>query len=268
MRSLCLIAGLLVAAPALAEIRHDEGIGFYIGVDLRQNVVGGTFNGLSNPNLGRLTMLLEHGDHYHSIGAYSHSGTAALPVVEDTNANNQIPETFSALPPNALTPGSGLYAGKLRSTVDGAEYSYLGIASTHSLTGFAEDAPESILYRSSGGRWTGSLTGVEVGLQLVSYTVGLHVGTESDLDVFDDGDTVSLGMGDAVEFKPVFWVASGAVAGTYTAGFRLVNLTDGSEIMDSGRFYLNFAPVPEPGTYALMGVGALLIGIAVRRRRA
>lgn len=266
MRSLMFIAGILAASPTLAEIRHDEGIGFYVGVDTRATNVGGTFDGLANPNRARLTFLLEHGDHYHSIGAYSHMGTAAMPVVTDTNTNNQIPETFSNLPPNSLTPGSGLYAGKLRSTAGSGEYSYLGIASTHSLMGLPEDAPESVLYRSSGGRWTGSLSGIEVGLQLISYTVGLRVGTETDTDVFDSGDIYSLGQGDAIEFKPVFWVNSGAASGTYSAGFRLVNLTDGSEIMDSGRFYLNFAPVPEPGTYALMGVGALLIGFAVRRR--
>lgn len=269
MRSLLILAGLLVATPALAEIRHDEGIGFYVGVDTRPNMVGGTYNGLPNPNQGRLSMLLEHVDHYHGIGNYSYSGPGTLPVVIDTNANNQIPETSSGLPPNALTPGSGLYAGKLRSTVDGSEYSYLGMASTHSLMGYPDDAPESVLYRSSGGRWTGSLTGIEVGLQLVSYTLGLHVGTESDLDVFDGADVYSLGQGDTFEFKPVFWVAGGATPGTlYTAGFRLVNLTDGSDVMDSGRFYFNFtAAVPEPGTYALMGVGALLIGFAVKRRR-
>jgi hypothetical protein len=260
-------AALLVATSAHAELRRDEGIGFYIGVDTRVTNVGGIYNGTPNPNRGRLTLLLEHVDHYHGIGSYSLTGPASLATVVDTNTNNQIPETFSGEDPLPLTPGTGLYAGALRSMVGSSEYSYLGMGSTHSLTGFGPNDPMTVLYQSSGGRWTGSLTGVEVGLQLISYTVGLKVGTETDTDIFDSGDIYSLGDGTMIDFKPVFWVDDGATMGTYTAEFRLVNLSDGSDVMDSGRFYFNFAPVPEPGTYAMFGVGILMMGAALRRRR-
>jgi hypothetical protein len=54
---------------------------------------------------------------------------------------------------------------------------------------------------------------------------------------------------------------------TYTAGFRLVDLSNNAEVMDSGRFYINFAPVPEPETYAMFGVGLVMMGAALRRRR-
>lgn len=258
---------LLVATSAHAELRRDEGIGFYIGLDTRVNNVGGVYNGQPNPNRGRITMLLEHGNHYHSIGAYALTGPASLPTVVDTNTNNQIPETFANEAPLPLTPGSGLYAGTWRSNVGSSEYSYLGMASTASLQGFDVDALETTLFNSSGGRWTGSLAGVEVGLQLISYTVGLKVGTETDMDVFDGGDIYSLGDGASIEFKPVFWVAAGSPMATYTAGFRLVDLSNNAEIMDSGRFYINFAPVPEPETYAMFGVGLVMMGAALRRRR-
>ena len=253
------------SVSAQAELRRDEGIGFYIGLDTRLVNVGGTYNGLDNPNGNRITLLLEHVDHYHGIGTYSLTGPAGLPTVVDTNSNNQIPEVSSGEEPLPLSSGAGLYAGTLRSAVGDSEYSYLGMASTASLDGFPVASPEYVLYNSSAGRWAGSLAGVEVGLQLVSLTPGLNVGTDTDTNIFDGGDVYSLGDGAGIEFKPVFWVASDAPGGTYTAGFRLINLTDGSDVTDSGRFYINFAPVPEPETYALFGLGLLLLGV-VRRR--
>jgi len=273
MRTMLVAAALAVASPAaLANADHyifgDEGVGFFVGLDGRPTVIGGAYNGLTNPNYNRISLLFDHSasssPHYHGIGVYSYSGSAPLPVATDTNANNQIPESYTLLPPIALHPGAGIFSGALRSMADdGSDYSFLGMKSTQSLAGFTEGTTGFDLFNSSNGRYTGSLGAVEVGLQLISYTVGLRVGTESDVNVFDSGDTISLGNGDAIDFKPVFSVLAGAPMGTYTAGFRLVSMTDGTGIMDGGRFYINLAPVPEPGTYALMGLGLLAVGFAI-----
>lgn len=274
MRTMLVAAAFAVASPAaLANADHyifgDEGVGFFVGLDGRPTVIGGTYDGRANPNYNRITWLFDHSasssPHYHGIGAYSHTGPGALPVATDTNANNQIPETYTLLPPISLHPGTGIYSGAWRSVSnDGSEYSFLGMKSTQSLAGFAEGTKGFDLFNSSSGRYTGSLGATEVGLQLISFTEGLRVGTETDVNLFDNGDTISLGNGDAIDFKPVFSVLAGSPMGTYTAGFRFVSLTDDSTIMDSGRFYINFAPVPEPGTYALMGLGLLAVGFAIR----
>lgn len=268
------LAGVAPAASANADhyIFGDEGVGFFIGIDNRATMVSGIYGGKPNPNYNRLTWLFDHSasssPHYHGIGAYSYSGPAELPVAGDTNSNNVIPESYTLLPPIALHPGSGIYAGALRSVSDdGSLYSFLGSKSTASLAGFEEGTVAFDLYHSSSDRYADSLAGIEVGLQLISYTYGLRVGTESVVNLFSAGDTISLGDGDSIDFKPVFSVLAGAPGGMYTAGFRLVNLTDGSAIMDSGRFYVNFAPVPEPATYALLALGLMAVGFAVRRGR-
>lgn len=96
---------------------------------------------------------------------------------------------------------------------------------------------------------------------------GSRIGTETDIGIFESGDIHSLGSGDAIEFHPVFWVDAAVPKANQVAGFRFVDLGNGSEVMDSGRFHFVFAPVPEPETDALFGIGILLSGIAVRRRR-
>lgn len=275
MRSKALYAGLAGWAIIMASsnvsgaVRHDEGIGLYIGYDGLTTIASGTYAGLSNPNANRLTLLLDHGDHFHGIGTYSYTGAASAPEVMPTNTNNRIPEISSLESPLPLNTGSGLYEGTLRSNPGGSEYSYLGIASIQSLAGHAPWSMEDILFQSSNNRWSGQLDDIQLGLRLVESTPGLNVGTETTKDIFASSDVFGLGAGNSLEFKPVYWTDATAPAGTYSASFELLNMQASSAIKDSGIFHLDFAvsAVPEPGTYAMLIAGLFVVTSIVRRQR-
>jgi hypothetical protein len=273
MLSNALYAGLagwaimMVSFNVSASSRHDEGIGFYIGYDGLATIASGTYAGLPNPNADHLTLLLDHGEHFHGIGAYSYSGQASAPNVLPTNANNRVPEISSLENPLPLEIGSGLYDGTLRSAVGSSEYSHLGIASIQSLAGRASGSMEDILFQSSSNRWSGPLNNVELGLRLVESTEGLHVGTETTKDIYGTGDVFNLGMSNNFEFKPIYWVDASAPGGIYSATFELLNTETGSSIKDSGTFHLDFAvsPIPEPSTYAMLLAGLFFVTWAARR---
>lgn len=274
-------AALLMSVCAHASdegSRWSEGIGFYVGIDSLHTVSTGTFAGLANPNANRLTLLLDHGNHYHGIGAYSYGGTAQAPVVKTSNANNRLPELYSrtdeASSALALTQGSGAFAGKLVSGVlpqgsPAADYSYLGMASVQTLAGLSDEA--DVLYHSSGDRWSASFQGVTVGLKLESASAGLKVALGNQLDIFAGGSVFALGSSKDFSFLPTFYVDQGAAAGTYSAQFSLVNLGSNRNVRQGGSYYIDFAvptaPVPEPQTWALLGAGLLAIGTLQRRRK-
>ncbi|WP_019918919.1 all3515 family Zur-repressed PEP-CTERM protein [Methyloversatilis discipulorum] len=280
VRSIVLLAFAACTQVAHADepLRADEGIGFYIGIDNLATVASGTFAGQANPNYGRLTFLFDHGNHFHGIGAYSHTGTANAPIVNGTNANNRLPELYSRIDPLpgtlALTAGSGDYAGMWVSGVLGEdvphhEYSYLGMSSIQSLAGNAADSAEAILFNSSSNRWNAALDGVQVALKLEYATPGLKVAANGDMDLFDSGNLYLLGDGNAFDFLPTFWVDSAAAAGTYTAQFSLVNLGSNTAVRDGGTFYIDFAvpaPVPEPSTWAMLLAGLFMLGHVASRR--
>lgn len=276
-RSLAALAGALTVFSAQADdgSRWADGIGFYIGIDTRVVVPSGTYAGQANPNAGRLTLLFDHGDHFHGIGTYSLSGPAGAPVVLPTNANNRIPELYTrtggdtdAIP---LQPGSGSFAGGYASRVlpDSAPthgYSHLGIASIQSLKGLSPMA--DVLYNSSGDRWSAAYQNASVGLKLVSATPGLKVAAGGMLDIFGGSDTYALGSSNSLEFLPTFYVGAGSAPGTYTAQFMLLSQGSNSNARDGGNFHLDFSvPVPEPGTWALFAAGLLLLAWRAGRRK-
>lgn len=261
----------LVALPASAQVRYPEGIGLYVGVDGLGTLSTGTYAGLPNPNGGRLTLLLDHGNHYHGIGSFRYTGPAASPTI--VTGNNRIPE--GARPALPVFTGSGIYGGRWVSGVSNdpvlGEYSYLGMASTQSLPAFG--APGVLLFGSSAGRWDDALgagNGIPVGLELLSATPGLLVGNATDTNLFDSGNVISLGFGNTLEFLPVYSIDGQAAAGIYSAEFRLVDLSGQRVFGDSGNFRFDFAvvPVPVPGSLALLLPGLAALGLAVRRRRA
>jgi hypothetical protein len=151
--------------------------------------------------------------------------------------------------------------------VDGFEYSYLGVASVHSLAGLSAEA--NILYNSSGARWNTAADDVVVGLKLESITPGLMVAIGGQLDVFGTGDVVTLGSLASFSALPVLYADASAAAGTYTARFSLVNLGSNTAVSNSGSFYIDVSvpAVPEPATWGLALAGLALTGLMAARRR-
>lgn len=245
-------------------------VGFYVGTDTAATLTSGTYAGLSNPNYQRLTLLFNHGDHFHGIGAYSYAGPAASPTVMSTNTNNRIPEISSLEAPLPLAPGSGpVYSGSLVNSPGPSEYSHIAMAAIDALQGFAPGTDEDVLYSSSSGRWASSLAGASIAMELVSITSGLRLGTESELSVLSaPGDVYLLG-GSSFSFTPLFSVDAAAAPGVYSAEFRLHDLrADGTPYGDSGTFHFDFAtaPIPEPTSLALFGGGAALLALLRFRR--
>jgi hypothetical protein len=267
-----LTAVLAAALANAATAAHAALSEYYVGVDGLANIASGTYAGLLNPNHGRLTFLFNHGDHYHGIGVHTYTGPnlGAGTAVNDTNGNNRIPEISSGQEPLLLTAGSGAYAGKLVSNpLAGVEYSHLEMRSVHTLNGNPEDTLG--LFNSSGGRWNGPLWDdagghAHIHLELLSATAGLNVGTLGNPLALPVGGDVHVGDGDELfSFTPVLWVDSAAAPGVYTAEFRLID-EDGI-VGDSGRFFLDVQVVPEPASFASIGVAVGLIAMAARRRR-
>lgn len=270
--------GLHNAAHAADGVRWDEGIGYYAGVDGLQTIASGTYAGLANPNHGRLTFLLDHGDHFHGLGAYSYTGPASDARVVPTNANNRVPELYARTSADnsalGLVAGTGVWSGQWVSTSAGsavnADYGHLGLASIQSLT--LEGTAGQVLHGSSSGRWGQALPDVVIGLRLESASPGLKVAIGDNMDVFADGAVHVLGDSRSFQALPIFHVGQGMASGIYSASFSLVNLGSNVSVRDSGVFHLDFAvpAVPEPQTWAMLlaGMAVLLGKVRQRGRRA
>jgi hypothetical protein len=251
-------------APAQAHGTHGDDTEYYIGLDGLQVLTSGTYAGLENPNYNRLTFLFAHREedptrnHFHGIGSYSYLGSVASPSINYTNANNRIPETYTGIPPLKLLPGTGIYAGRLISYDTHEEYSNLNIQSITSLAG-ALEADDQYLFNSSRGRWQSSLAGATIGLQLLEISSGLNIANEAGDNILSSiGDIYTLGGGDDFSFTPTFWTQKTATPGTYSATFKLVDLSD--NYLESGTFSFDFRveKVPEPSTTIALGFAGLL----------
>lgn len=274
------LAALALSLAGLASSARADFASYYIGSDSLATIASGTYAGLPNPNFGRLTFLYAHtypdspaSNHYHSKGTFRYTGpNLGAETAIELNPSNYLPE--GAIAPLTLTPGSGLYGGKLVSAPysdpsdPGYAFSFLEIRDTSQLAGFAPGSPENILFTSSSNRWSGALTGAHIHLELVSLTPGLNVGGLSALNIGLNapGDDAHLEDVGAIAFTPVFWTEADAAPGTYVAQFKLVD-EDGL-FGDSGTFEYRFTAVPEPGVVTLLALGGLFAVVFARRRLA
>jgi hypothetical protein len=267
-------SSMMAAATALtfALIPKSNAafVSYYVGVDGLSTIASGAYAGLPNPNYNRLTFLYAHvypdtpaSNHYHSKGVFQYTGPnlGAGQTTTQINPASYLPE--GTAPPLLMTVETGgMYEGKLVSApVAGNPFSFQTIQDTGKLSGFAPGSGESILLNSSANRWSGSITGADVHLELVSLSYGLNVGNSGLLNLFTNpGDNFHLD--DSFSFNPVFWSDADAEAGIYTARFKLTD--ESGNFGDSGTFEYRFNIVPEPSSALLGAVGVLAL---VRRRR-
>lgn len=264
-----MVITLAAAVSFGASLSQAELVNFYVGQDALATLASGTYQGLPNPNAGRLTFLYAHdyletpfNNHYHGIGTYTYSGPADAPVLVPTNANFRIPEASTGqLPLTLVVETNGLHAGKLVNKTTAEHYSDPRVRSVHRMlehvTGTGETAvtntfgwgsAEYIMFHSGARRWTNDLAGVVVALELVEKSPELHVGSTTQLDALvNPGDRLVLGEGNTFDFTPVVWAEANTAPGTYSLRFKLVDASGRAEPMaESGIVTFWYRVVGEP----------------------
>lgn len=251
----------------LAQTSHADHHHLMIGVDKIETLTRGTYIGKPNPNYNRLSLLFPHQHNpietsgFHAIGIYGYTGDVNNPTIS-TSINSQIPETYANLPPLPLVRGTGIFTGKKVSIkTDENMYSDLKTKPVAHLTDDLGDTYVNAIYHSGGNRWN-SLLGdsTTIALQLRAITPGLGVADSQGQDFFASvGDIYHMGTGDYFTFKPTFYVSKSAPIKTYSATFKLLDVSSQPTFLESGEFTFNFQPIqtiPEPMT--ILGVSTAL----------
>lgn len=268
-RHLTRFLAALIVATASANCNAQDQRDFYVTVDGRNPLTFGTYTGLDNPNIGRLTLLFAHwneetpqNNHFHSIGSYNYEGPVDSPTVTTTNGNNRIPESYTGQAPLTLQPGTGDLAGKLVSSKTDEHYSDLTFHTIHDLQPATVDSPEAIMYASSGGGYAATtMDNMNLAIELVSMTPGLYLGTEQ---LSSPGERLTIGGESDLPYLPIFWTDDDAAPGHYAAEFKLVDLA--GNYQDSGTINFDFAVVPEPTSSLAMLIGLCVTGSLLRRK--
>jgi hypothetical protein len=252
------VSGAVVACVS-ASVAQAQIAEYYVGVDGRPTNISGVYNRLPNPNFARITFLYAHAftenvwnNHFHTLGSYTQTGPSNAPVVVNTNANNRIPEVGTRQPPLTLVPAptNSPFAGRLISARTDEHYSDLTIRPIHALRTrtvgtnvfeYGYGSGEHVMYTSSGGRWTNSMPGAVLALELIekSAQIGVASGTNPAI-VVNPGDRHVIGPADTFEAFPlVLHAAPDAAPGSYIARFKLIDVgpTDGrTAVLESGLF--------------------------------
>ncbi len=262
LKQLAFAAALTVGSATLHNACADNYVPNVIGIDNLPTLSGGVYDGLPNPNYGRLSFLYAHhfdtsfeNNHYHGIGIWTYSGPANAAVATNSNSGNRIPETYYQLPPLTLVGAPATlpaFAGRLVSIRTDEHYSDRRLRPTSYFQQFPTNSSEWFSFRGNANRFTNSLAGTKPALELISKTPGLSIGVSTNASLLNNaGDRLVLGEGDSWEAWPLFSTAVDAAPGTYTVAFKLVDLNAAnSAATESGVFYLDFR-VPEAPTLVI-----------------
>lgn len=258
-----------------SNLAFADVIGYFVGMDERTTIPGGTYGGLANPNFNRLTFLVGHvhvpvtDSHFHNKSGYTYTGPnlGGGTAVQTFPNNNNLPETIGQRIEllSGSGPLSGLYVSGL---TPGVDYSDLTMRSVNSLDGFSVGTAERAIFDSGdvGGRYNTTLNSNALQLNVVSITPGFMV-VDKDGNVLLDGagDTLPIGYANSLDFTPIFATANPGALGTFR--FTISDL--GGTYGQSGEYQINVAAVPEPTSMTLVGLGGLaMAGYRVLRRRA
>ena len=231
------------------------------GVDMREGTLVVTANGAQGS--GTITLdtstTLDVGSGVTIGNALNFTGTGAVLTGPGTIATPVTVDSTAIVAP-AQSPGGGP----------------ANLTFTDGLTFATGGTIQFSLYDATGTAGVGySLITVPSGLNFTAYpgtlTIDLNTVTSSGI------------AANAINFNPsssyswMFATSSSAITGFSASDFNFVtsgfsNSTGGGgfSVSETGdNLYLNFTPVPEPSTWALVGGGlvALLVPLALRRRR-
>lgn len=247
MKKLLLVAGLLASQSALAHVS-------YSGRDF------GSFDGLSNQSVtiaNQATRSYSWADAADADWGDTHTGkwftfTLTNDALVTISASALANATATSV--GGLLPGFSLYAGKAPAAAYDATDVTLAYRNT---LGFETEGA----WNAAGDFLIGNESGEYNTLKLLGYAVdgtSANFGNLSGITGDGNADGVvsaSFALG-AGSYTLIFGGADYASQNTAAAALQFGLSTT-----------LSVAAVPEPSTYAMLGLGMVLLGVAARRRR-